>query len=154
MTSPDEDASRAGFTLLEMLVVIGVLGLVLVALGGLGKPPGGADRLRFAAKEIAGNLRLARAQAVVGNRRAEMTFDLGNGAWRLGGEAWHAFPRGVRAKLLTTGGETLGGTVARIGFLPDGSSSGGRLTLSGEGRSVAVGVDWISGRVSIAETPY
>jgi general secretion pathway protein H len=34
-----------------------------------------------------------------------------------------------------------------INFSPDGGSSGGLIVLRGEGRQVAIGVDWLTGRV-------
>ena len=40
-----------------------------------------------------------------------------------------------------------------IRFMPDGSSSGGRIELAHGGRRMLVGVDWISGRVSLAAQP-
>jgi general secretion pathway protein H len=41
-------------------------------------------------------------------------------------------------------------TQGRIRFDPDGGSSGGRVTINGGGQIWMVGVDWLSGRVSIA----
>jgi len=37
----------------------------------------------------------------------------------------------------------------RIRFDPDGSSSGGRVSISGGNQIWIVGVDWLSGRVSV-----
>ena len=36
-----------------------------------------------------------------------------------------------------------------ISFTPDGGSSGGRLVLRGGDRQVAIGVDWLTGRVVV-----
>ncbi|HJX29388.1 MAG TPA: GspH/FimT family pseudopilin, partial [Thermoanaerobaculia bacterium] len=53
-----------GFTVLEMIAVLAVIALV----ASLGVPPvldfGGDVRLRLAAQEVAGTLRLARSEAI------------------------------------------------------------------------------------------
>ena len=52
------------------------------------------------------------------------------------------------------GAETVPGPrLAGISFAPDGSSSGGRIVLADGGRRVQVGVDWLTGRVSVANAP-
>jgi general secretion pathway protein H len=38
-----------------------------------------------------------------------------------------------------------------IAFLPDGSSSGGSVLITGATRRMQVSVDWLSGRIRIAE---
>ena len=141
----------AGFTLIEMVVVLAVLGLVLGLAAGLGRAPGGASRMRFAADEIAAALRLARSEAIIDGRKSELTFDLAARTWRLRSGAPHALPAGVTARLLTIRDEIVDDAVARIGFWPDGSSSGGRLTLEGQGQRISVGIDWLTGRVSLVQ---
>jgi general secretion pathway protein H len=144
-------AASAGFTLIEMIVVLGVLALVMGLAAGLGRSPGGASKMRFAANEIAAALRLARSEAIINGRKSELSFDLANRTWQLRAGVPHALPAGVTARLLTIRDEVVDDVVARIGFWPDGSSSGGRLTLDGQGRRITVGVDWLTGRVSLAQ---
>jgi general secretion pathway protein H len=52
---------------------------------------------------------------------------------------------------LTITGEQRDVTQGDIRFNPDGSSTGGRISVADGARSIAVGVDWLSGRVSVAE---
>ncbi|HET8765042.1 MAG TPA: type II secretion system protein GspH, partial [Rhodanobacter sp.] len=40
--------------------------------------------------------------------------------------------------------------LARIGYFPDGSSSGGNVTLSEDRRSARVDVDWLTGAVTVS----
>jgi general secretion pathway protein H len=40
---------------------------------------------------------------------------------------------------------------AAIRFFPDGSSSGGTISLSGANRDYFIGVDWLTGRVELLE---
>jgi general secretion pathway protein H len=144
-------SAPAGFTLVEMIVVLGVLALVMGLSAGLGRAPGGASKMRFAANEIAAALRLARSEAIIDGRKTELSFDLANHSWQRRSGVHHLLPAGVTARLLTTRDEVVDDAVAKIGFWPDGSSSGGRLTLDGEGRRITLGVDWLTGRVSLVQ---
>ena len=60
-------------------------------------------------------------------------------------------PPKLSIALLTVNGEKSGATTGDIRFNPDGSSTGGRITLADGSRRVAVGVDWLTGRVSVAD---
>ena len=57
-------------------------------------------------------------------------------------------PPGVSLAVVAVDGQT-----AAITFLPDGSSTGGRVELAGAARRVQVGVDWLTGRVTVADGP-
>ena len=41
-----------------------------------------------------------------------------------------------------------------ITFYPDGSSTGGRVTLRDEDNGYVVDVDWLTGRIDVRETAY
>jgi general secretion pathway protein H len=148
MTSSSD--RTAGFTLFEMLIAVAVAGFALALLGGLAGPPREGRQVTLAAREIALALRAARAMAVSENRPTGVSFDFARGIWQSDGAAG-PLPGGVRVNVLSARGDMVAGSVPRIGFLPDGSSSGGRVTLDGHGRTVAVGVDWLSGRVALVE---
>jgi general secretion pathway protein H len=135
-----------GFTLLELMVVLGILGAVLVALARGLPPPAAGARLDADAAATAGLLRAARARAIAGDRPAWVAVDTAAGV--LTNDAGLARPlaAGVRVGATAAGTEIAGG-VARFVFEPDGSSSGGRVTLAAGGRVAEIGVDWLTGRV-------
>ena len=60
-------------------------------------------------------------------------------------------PQRLAIELLTVAGERRSGARGDIRFNPDGSSSGGRITLTDGNRVMMVGVDWLTGRVSVAD---
>jgi general secretion pathway protein H len=60
-------------------------------------------------------------------------------------------PASLAIELLTVSGEQRSGQIGDIDFQPDGSSSGGRISLVDGRRTMMVGVDWLTGRVSIAD---
>lgn len=143
----------AGFTLLEMIIVLAVAGLMIgIAFSGT-NPISASTRTAMAAREISGALRAARLQAITADRSVTVTFDLAGHRYRTGIGDWQPIASEIAVTLLTTREETIGrgGTGGRVRFNPDGSSTGGRVTLSGGGRTVSVGIDWISGRVARRE---
>lgn len=143
-------APAAGFTLVEMLVVIAILGLALAVIGIGVKPVSPATHARAAAQEISGALRSARSSALMSNRSVWVLFDLASPAYQWGTQARQTLPSDVGLALFTSRDHVVSGSLGRIRFDPDGGSSGGRITISGGGNFWHVGVDWLSGRVSIA----
>ncbi|HWC64049.1 MAG TPA: GspH/FimT family pseudopilin [Rhizomicrobium sp.] len=144
---------QSGFTLIEMIVVIAILGLTLALVGLKLTPVSPASHARAAAEEISGAMRSARGAAVMGNRSVSFTLDLAPPGYRWGGEAFKPLPNDVSLNLLTGRDLVSSNSQGRIRFDPDGGSSGGRVTINGGGQVWIVGVDWLSGRVSIAHNP-
>ena len=145
------DRARGGFTLLETLVVLAVLGL---ALGLVALYAPGRSRpldLPAAAEDLARTLRLGRARAIAGNRTVQVAIDTANHAFALDG-AVHALPEAFGI-VVTARNSDVRGAVAAIGFSPDGSSSGGRVELSDSRRRMRVEVDWLTGRVTVTDAP-
>jgi general secretion pathway protein H len=118
-----------GFTLIELLVSLAVLGLALSLIASYKPPWSRGLGLRATAAELAAGLRLARSEA---------------------GMPRH-LPPDLSLELLTISGEALNGREGTIRFNPDGSSTGGRISLADGRRRIGVGVDWLTGRVSVAD---
>jgi general secretion pathway protein H len=137
---------RAGFTLVEMLVVLAILALVLAVV-----PPllaGGQARaeLDAATRELAAALRETRSQAIREGRSESFVVDAAR-HFRAGGGPAHALAHGLGLAFATADGHAV--PAGAIRFFADGSSTGGRLILlSGERRSY-VTVDWLTGRVAL-----
>jgi general secretion pathway protein H len=151
----DKAACRrnGGFTLLETLVVLGILGLALSLILSYGPPASGGLRLRQMADEIAGGLREARSLAIADNRMVSVTFDLAARRWRIDNRPDKPLPEGIEIRLLSIAGENTGSNRGSIDFLPDGSATGGRIEFLGANRHLQIGIDWLSGRVSRNDGP-
>jgi general secretion pathway protein H len=141
----------AGFTLIELIVTLAVLGLALVLITGYKAPWSTAFGLNGTAAELASGLRLARSQAIAGNRAVALDLDLARHSYRVGDGPLQVLPARLSIELLTVAGENRGRSDGDIRFNPDGSSTGGRITLADGRRRVAVGVDWLTGRVTVAD---
>jgi general secretion pathway protein H len=146
MTSRSDFA--AGFTLIEVTIVIAVVALALSLVSIRSSPIGPAVQARAVAQELSGALRTARGEAIANNRGIAFTLDIARRTYRWGRQPPRDLPRDVSLSVLTT---QTGTGAAEIRFYPDGSSSGGRLTIDGAGVVWWVGIDWISGRVSVVK---
>jgi general secretion pathway protein H len=148
---PARGRPAGGFTLLELLVVIAILGFALTLIAGYKAPWSSGAALKATAAELASGLRLARSQAILDNRSVALALDLQRRSWRIGDGPPHPLPARLSIELLTIAGERASARRGDIRFNPDGSSSGGRISIAEDGRRMAIGVDWLTGRVQVAD---
>jgi general secretion pathway protein H len=141
---------RAGFTLIEMIVVLAVMGLMLGLVLGRGPMRSRTLTTRSVVAALAGGLREARARAIATNRPVEFDLDIEHKSFRIGNAPPTRLPPEYGLALLTTAGQRISETEGAIRFAPDGSSTGGRIELATDRRQIKIGVDWLSGRVSVA----
>jgi len=148
--SPQALRPEAGFTLIEMLVVLAIL--VLVA--GVAMPllSGGSDglRLQIAASELAAAFRATRSAAILRNAETTMLIDVDRRTFRSNVVAPRVFAPGIDAKLTFAAG--IGATPSDGGFrfFSDGSSTGGDVLLSLHGQQTKLCVDWLTGQVRLS----
>jgi general secretion pathway protein H len=136
----------AGFTLVELLVVLGILGLTLAVVVGA-KPQTSAVRVAVTARAIAATLQLARAQAI--SSCTDTVFRVDTRTHKFGvGQAEHTLPRGMAVAMtiaITERIQDSGG----LRFYPDGQSSGGEILLTLDGRASRITVNWLTGEPRI-----
>lgn len=142
-----------GFSLIEVLVVLVILALSAGMVLGRGPSRSPSLEARAAAAQISQALRLARAQAISGGERVVFVLDVGLGGYRVGAGPVQALPRGLALSMTAVAGLTTGERIGGIDFLPDGSSTGGRVGVAGGAARAWVGVDWLTGRVSVTHAP-
>jgi len=135
MTATGRDR-EAGTTLIEMLVVIGVMGLI----AGLVFPAWIGPLRRVALYEarasLVAHLRTVRADSVRGG--TVVSLDLADDGR---GYGWEQSRAGLPA------GVAVDGEPRSISFFPDGSSSGGALKLTDRNRTLTIAVDPATGLV-------
>lgn len=142
---------QGGFTLIEIIVVLSILGFALALITGYQPPWSGGLGIRGIANELGSELRLARSKAISTNRPVVLELDMAHHRYRIDQEITRSLPPSLRMDLSTLASNRRSAADGLIRFNPDGSSTGGRITMSDGTRSLAVGVDWLSGRVSIGD---
>jgi general secretion pathway protein H len=141
LTRRPRDEPRAGFTLIEMIVVLSILGLALTIVVGFIPRRSSMLELTTTSERVASVLRLSRARATTESRLLAVTMAPGGNRLVVDGVPLALSP-GVMVSM--TGS-------AVIRFVPDGSSSGGGIRLESGGRIRFVIVDWLTGRVRVAD---
>jgi len=131
--------AEAGETLIEMLVVVGILGLITALVFPAWISPLQRVRLYEARAALIGHLRTARADSVRGGGAVtlELTDDGRGYDWE---QSSAALPMGVG----------IDGDPRAITFFADGSSTGGALKLTGRGVALTIAVDPANGLVEAA----
>ena len=141
--------SSKGFSLLEILLVLVVLAIAAsLIMPALIQPSG--TQLRTAAGAFAAGLRQARNDAVGTHQDVRFTVHLDAREFTVGDNTRRRrLPAQVELSVFTARSEVLGEHSAAIRFFPDGSSTGGRISLSVGERSYHVDVDWMTGQVQV-----
>jgi general secretion pathway protein H len=143
---------EAGFTLLEVIVVLVLAGIIYAILLAVPMRGASAADLKASARVLASGLRQAQSMAMVTRQDAVLTLDLDSREFVLAGEKEpRKLPDGIDLKLYTAQSEVTSDRKGAIRFYPDGSSTGGRITVSAGERKFLVDVDWLTGRVSIGD---
>jgi len=143
---------HAGFTLLELLIVIALMGIIAALVVPMFGGPVSTSELRATARQLAAGLRLARSEAVSERRETFLVVDVAGKRFKVDREAReHALPSKVDLKLFTAQNDLVSQNVGSIRFYPDGGSNGGRITLGSGDRKYEVDVDWLTGRVAILD---
>ncbi len=153
MISPCRSRRAAGFTLIELVVVLAIMSLMIAMVAGRGSPVSPSTHARGAIRAISGALRAARSEAVMSNRSVAFNLDTANRRFWWGNQPPVTLSNDLSLALLTASDQTVSDAVGRIRFDPDGGSTGGRVAIAANDRTWWVGVDWLSGRVSIVEKP-
>lgn len=151
---------QTGFTLLELLVVLVLLGIVAVLVApGLGGSLENA-KLKTVSRELLAALRVQRSEAIAQGRIITLRFAGDESNYRIDGEpvnlaeglsvvyqaATGAVSQGVQGSPLPVTGNN------DLAFYPDGSSSGALLQLRlGEGLRY-IRIDWLTGAVSLLDS--
>lgn len=144
-------ASR-GFTLLELTVVLVLMGLIaaLAAPNLTGRWQ--EMQARRCVREMAAEFRQARSHAMSAQVETLVSIDLAQRRLTssAGGRA-RVLPASVSIDVMAAGSETLGERVSGIRFYPDGSATGGRVSVSTPRTRMSVDVNWLTGKVRILD---
>jgi general secretion pathway protein H len=137
---------------MELLVVLFIMGLVIFLAPAAFQRAVPAMETKAAARAVAVAFREGRSVAIRDNREIPVIIDLDARTVRVGaGQYPTRLSRRLRLSLLTGRSELIGKSAGQIRFFPDGTSTGGRVTLTAGGSRYNVVVDWLTGLAAIKE---
>jgi general secretion pathway protein H len=141
-----------GFSLIEMTLVLFImiigLGIVIPNISS----GFGSTQLKGVARDFASALRYARGQALISHQQTLVTIDLDNKTYQVSNrKKIFQIPDEIKLKLLTAQSELNGDGVGSIRFFPDGSSTGGRITLESNEIQWLVDINWLTGHIQILD---
>lgn len=147
-------STQRGFTLLELMLVLLLMSLAAGLAAPLLGSGSGTLEAKSAARQLAAGLRKARSLAVSGQQETVLTLDLAQHRFQVSGDARaYRLPAGLDLALYTAQSEQLQEQVGSIRFFPDGSSTGGRITIAAGDRKTQVDITWLTGKVAIGSPP-
>lgn len=143
-------AGRDGFTLVEMLVVLGLVALLLVISLPYSTSSGEARKLDAVAQVIAAKLRETQTLSLSSNRERSLAVDIGKGLL-VQTDPDNAFeiPEGITLSIVTSENEIVEDTGA-FRFFPDGGSTGGKIILSSGDNRREIAISWLTGGIVVS----
>ncbi len=143
--------SNAGFTLLELIIVLGIVVLGFGAVAINMSAGNDSMMLKAAARDLASGLRFVRSQAMISHTQATLNFDLSENSYTLTGQNKQYHVDENIDVTISTAKDDLHDGIAQLRFFSDGSSIGGRITLEKNKLSQEININWLTGHVSLAE---
>jgi general secretion pathway protein H len=137
----NRDSSTAGFTLVEILVVITILSIMSALAAPVLKRPPSQTRLKADAARMAAAIRVTRAAAMAQNRPMDFVIDLKRPSY--GSPVVPLSPMDPATIVATKSRE--------IRFFPSGQSTGSDIRLRLEQAEARLQVIWATGHVVLDE---
>lgn len=140
-----------GFTLIEVLVVVMVIGLAMAVVAGTMGTGMAGQQMRSASRDMVAALRHTRGQAIVKREAQVLSIDVEGRSYTAAGRATATLPKGLDLDVETARSEVSADGIASIRFFPDGSSTGGSIELSRGTAVWRIEVNWLTGEVVLRE---
>ena len=144
---------HAGFSLIELLVVLTIIGLFISVVPAM-LSTGGVE-FKGLARNLASSLRSAKANSISHQQDVVVSFNLENKTYNISNDKrQYAIPEGIEIafKPQSLSAKNDDDEAINLYFYADGGASGGKLIITkGETGRYEVLIDWLTGQVSIAE---
>jgi general secretion pathway protein H len=136
---------RAGFTMLESLVVLALVALLAGMASQLLRPPSARLRLEAATRGFCATLRATRSRAIATNGEAAVVVDLFSKTYASPVGGVGQLPTDARITLDVANTQQLSERSGAITFFPDGASTGGDMILQTPDLRATISVNWLTG---------
>jgi general secretion pathway protein H len=142
----------AGFTLVEIMVVMVIIALIMGLVGTSMSRSISAAEARAASRDLVASLRYTRARAIIDKAEQVFLVDTENRSYQAPGRDKVELPEGVDLTITTATSELVSDAVSGIRFFPDGGSTGGHIELTVNKREYRVNVAWLTGETQLERT--
>ena len=143
----------AGFTLLELLVVLGIAAIAVAVVGGGAQAYLERARYQAAVRDVTSQLKHARSVSIDKGESVVVTYQPQLHRLRAGEETLVELPPALDGRWQRVDGAPgvgVSGVEPIFVFSPDGFARGGQLMVMRSGRGVQFGVNWLLGTVESA----
>ncbi len=137
--------------MIEMMAVLMLMALIAGAVSFSLGTNLKSVKTRAAVRDLTAAMRYTRGQAIVKHEQRALEIDVEARSYQAPGRPLIEMPEGLEMKLLTAASEQTGDSKGLIRFFPDGSSSGGRVTLKRGDHEWRVEIAWLTGEVRMEE---
>ncbi len=149
----DSINNQRGFSLLELIVVMVMIGLLFAVVAvSVNRSVSGAE-IRNAAREVVAGLRHTRGQAIIQRQQQVFNVNVDAKSWQAAGDEPVQIPEGMDITINTARSELTGERAGGIRFYPDGASTGGSVVLTIDQREWHITVGWLTGEIGIDRDP-
>ncbi len=141
-----------GFTLLELLVVLFIMILGFSVVGINLSSGNSTTAIRVASRDMVSALRYTRGQALILHQETTMTIDLAENTYTVSDRPKsYVIPKNISLTVVTAQSELSGNGIGNIRFFPDGSSTGGRITLEQDKLAAEININWLTGQIKLGD---
>ncbi len=141
-----------GFTLLELLVVLFIMVLGFSVVGINLSSGHSTTAIRVASRDMVSALRYTRGQSLMLHQEATMTIDLTENTYTVSDRPKsYIIPKSISLTVVTAQSEVRGNGIGNIRFFPDGSSTGGRITLEQDKLAAEININWLTGQIKLGD---
>jgi general secretion pathway protein H len=143
---------QRGFTLIELIVVLVIVILGFSAIGISISSGNDATETKAAARDIVSALRYARGEALIAHEEITLSFNLEDNSYTLSHrDKVYDIPKAIAVTIVTAQSELTGQGQGSIRFFPDGSATGGRITLERNAIKWQIDINWLTGQIELAD---
>ena len=159
MQSQSDRKFSAGFTLLELLVVLTIAGLLTALAPPLYSKAVPGAMLKNTSLDLAISLREARSKAINSGKGVNFTLLANPPSYVIGNTAVVPLPDGIIVAAYDYPGLLSGSLVKNpaleddeilIAFYPDGSSSGASVAISNGATAHRIDISWLTGNITMS----
>ncbi len=130
--------------LLVITVMVGAMAVVAPNLSSGNQ----ASTLKAAMRDLASALRFARGQALITHQDTLVSIDLEENTYQATGrDKTYRLDPDIDITLSVAQSELSGSGAGSVRFFPDGSSTGGRVTLELAGQKQTLDINWLTGQI-------